>query len=781
MGEGVTPHGLPPLLDVKDPAAETTGEGAGRTVWSGVLALCAASMVLSLALHRGWIFAKYPNLAALLLYGGLSPEQAADASPLYLLLHAVFEPGTLRALQAVAAAAAVAAVFLIARTVAGTAAGLFAAALLAFAQPWLLHGAVLEPDLFIGALHAAAAALLLVGPRRLTVVAGAGALLGLSVALRPSGALTAVAFLVLVALRGAPGAPRSLGAPAAFVAALGLVAAVPAGALHLVAGQPMAVTMSAGPVTHLGHRPEGTGLGGRYPTLVKLVEAEFVARTGHPPDHAHELYRRFAAAEAGPLEPAQADLFWARKVLAFAREEPRAFLTGLARTLVASVAAGGEDSDVPEARAAARASAVRGLPGRWVVLAGLAGLLVALLARLRGLGLLLAWVAAAELGFLATYFQTRYALAVLPAWCALAGAGASLLTGALREARLRPRRLAALAAVAAAPLCLPLLPALRHEARLHARLAELPARSEVGALRLAGRWHEAEERLVEEQAAFPDYVWPASPRGWALGVDDPALARRAAERARERYGAGDPVDAYLLAALEAAAGRCELALPLAEQAAAAGFYASLDDTSLDPDLLASDCLLVLGRREEARERIARSLARRPGTLDGLARAVAAGVRDEASARRLAVLHDAASARYALSRARQRWGDPESGLADASWLVAHLPEAAPLAQLERARCLAALGRGPEALQAYARTFELQVYLHGMDALTPLVSAFLASAPDDVTVARFALVHLSRVGDLDGVRTVLRRHAALARGRAGPVLPGMARAYGTPGGT
>ena len=40
-----------------------------------------------------------------------------------------------------------------------------------------------------------------------------------------------------------------------------------------------------------------------------------------------------------------------------------------------------------------------------------------------------------------------------------------------------------------------------------------------------------------------------------------------------------------------------------------------------------------------------------------------------------------------------------------------------------------------------------------------------------MARYALVHLSRVGALVEVRALLARHPALGRGRAAPALPGL----------
>ena len=303
------------------------------------------------------------------------------------------------------------------------------------------------------------------------------------------------------------------------------------------------------------------------------------------------------------------------------------------------------------------------------------------------------------------------------------------------------------------------------------RTAAVPVRSEAAELRSQGRWEEALDRHLDEQAALPDWTWPWSPHGYGLRSDSPEQAARAADRARTRWGSDGPADAYLLAVLEAAAGRCDVAIPLARKAAEAGFHAAVADTSLDPELLVSDCLLGLGSRADALRAVERSLARRPGTLDGLARAASARRRGEPwsgtgpdPAEVLLALHDPASARHALSRARRLWGDPLGALAEADALARLLPEARPFAEFERALCLLDLGQPVEALRAYARSMSIRYPMHGARRFDPLVRELAAGSPDDPGVARFALAHWGSRGELDEIRAILARHPGLAAGPA-----------------
>jgi 4-amino-4-deoxy-L-arabinose transferase-like glycosyltransferase len=765
---------------VSEPAAGLESEGKGdplrgRTL-AGLLGLATGSAALSIVLHPGWTFAKYPNLAAELLRGTLTPAQVGDASPGYLLLHLLLPAQGVRWLQALAAAATVVLAFLVADRVRGRVAAWVAGAALALAGPWLVYGSVLEPDLAIGALDAAAVAFLVVPRgRALLWSALAGASLGLSFALRPSAAVLAVAVLgwLLLDRRVAAGRGRTASALSC-AAAFGLCAFLPVAALHARARQEWRSTMSVGQVFHQGHRPESSGLGANYPTLLALAALQSAARPGHAPDLHHELYRRFAgAAEGAPLSAAAAERYWIDRALTFAAREPWAFARQLGRKLVFVFAAPDHDADIPTVEAAGQSARFGGIPMRWLALGGLAGLLLSLRGG-RAQRLVVLWVASYLLVYLVFYYQSRYGLAILPAWCVLCGAAVAEAW----EARRSGRRLALAAAALGAPLLLLAPGWVRNEGRLLARAALVPAQSQAGSLRAQGRWSEALDRFVEEQAALPDHVWPSSPHGYGLQVDSPAQALRAAERARARFGVGTPTDAYLLAVLYAHAGRCDLALPLARLASESGFHGAIADTSLDPDLLASDCLLAQGDRDGALDGIERSLARWPGTLDGLVRAVAAGearpgtTGPEVALREaeLLALHDPASAHYGLARARRRWGAALRAIADAEWIRLRVPEAAPLADFEQALSYLDLGRSGDALRAYARSLSSGLAMHEADRFDHPVRDLVRSLPDDPAAIRVALAHWSARGDLDEIRALLRRHPGLADGPApGEVAP------------
>ena len=735
---------------------------------AALLALAAGSAALSIVLHPGWVFAKYPHLAAGLLRGDLTPGQVGDASPGYLLLNLLLPPEGVRGLQAMLAAATVVLAFLVADRARGRLAAWVAAVTLALAGPWIVYSSVLEPDLAIGALDTAAVAFLLVaGSRsRLLWSALAGASLGLSFALRPSAVVLAVAALGWVVLdrRGASTARQRTASGLMGAAAFGLCALLPLLALHSRAGHEWRSTMSVGQVFHQGHRPEGSGLGANYPTLLALAALQLETRPGHAPDPHHELYRRFAGADSGAsLEPAAAERYWIEKALAFPAREPWAFARQLGRKIVFVFAAPAHDADIPAVQAIGQGTRFGGIPFRWLALGGLAGLLLSLRGgraeRLVGL-----WVASYVLVFAVFYYQSRYGLAILPAWCVLCGVAAAEAW----EARQDGRRLARVAAAAAAPLLLLTPGWVRNEARLLERTALVPVRSEAADLRARGRWDEALDRLADEQAALPDHVWPWSPHGYGLQVNGPEQALRAAERARARFGSERPTDAYLLAVLYAGAGRCDLALPLTRQAAEAGFHGAIADTSLDPDLLEGDCLLAQGDREGALRAIERSLASWPGTLDGLARAVAAGearpgpTGPEVASRQadLLALHDPASARYALARARRRWGAALPAIADAEWVRTRLPEVAALADFEQALSFLDLGSTGNATRSYARSLSSGFAMHGADRFDDPIRDLVRALPDDPAATRVAFAHWSSRGDLEEIRALLRRHPELA---------------------
>ena len=118
-----------------------------RSAQLGPVALAAVSLLGTGLLSPGWVFGKYPNLAAALARGEATGAQVGDASPAYLLLHLLTSPLFVRWLQAGVAALTVAVLFHLLHRQAGARGAWLGAGALALAQPWLVYSAVMEPDL----------------------------------------------------------------------------------------------------------------------------------------------------------------------------------------------------------------------------------------------------------------------------------------------------------------------------------------------------------------------------------------------------------------------------------------------------------------------------------------------------------------------------------------------------------------------------------------------------------------------------------------------------------
>jgi tetratricopeptide (TPR) repeat protein len=698
------------------------------------LALCCAGyIVASIRYCPDWLLAKYPRLAALLGAGRLTAAEASDASPAYLLLHDMLSPATVHWLQVAAGTLAIVAMYVVATRWRGALAGALAATGLALSQSWLVYGATLEPDLLIAVLHVVGL-LALLGGERVRRSGIAGGAIGLASALRPTSLVTAVVVLGWLLVERQRRRPWHT---AAFAGAFVACAFMPAALLHLRAQQKLGATMSAGQVLHQGHRPEDNGLRAHYPVLIKLLEAHQATRPDHRPDFAHELYRRLAVGAGTKGEP---ERYWIDRTLALARAQPGAFVGHLARKWVMTLAAPSPGADVADVHGVVQElPAGPWLPTHVLALLGFGGLLLALRSREgRLLGGLVLGAQAVSLVF---YHQQRYAVALIPVWSLLAAAGLALAW----DGRRRWQRAAPRLATCVAPFALLLLPFVRFEHRLEARRLLVPARSPIPALREAGRPEAARAAFIEEQSSFPDSLWPWSPRGFGLGADAPNTALTAAERARARFGDDDPVDAFLLAVLYAQGERCDLALPLADRAAEAGFHGALEDSdvALDPDLLASDCLLTAGARDEALLRVRRSLGRWPGTVDGLARLAAATHGREGQALLFAI-HDPASAHFALARARRRWGDPNGALEDSRRLAELVPDAAPLAAYERALALLDLGLAEDALDAYVRSLAVPYFVYGSSRFDDPIQRFLTTHPAHVAARELARRQAARQG-------------------------------------
>ena len=402
-----------------------------------------------------------------------------------------------------------------------------------------------------------------------------------------------------------------------------------------------------------------------------------------------------------------------------------------------------------------------------------AGALLSLWGPLRQLALpwVLQWLAALFVA-LTFYFTGRYAVGLVPALAALGGLGIASLADLRRE----PTRLALRGLVALVPLSLLALPVVRWADRMVSRVDAFDSISRRPSPVGDDAWEQAKKSYLESQAALPDVFWPAAPRGVGLQADEPETARQAAETAVSRYGTSSPVDATLAAGLWAAAGRCDEALALARTAASTGFRWANGDSVIDPRVIASDCLLSLGRRAEAVQELEATNRLAPGRLEVLARLLAAG--DTGSAtdvgrweRTLFEYHDEASAHYALARARRLWGDAEGALADATWVSEHWPDAAPFSEVERAITLVTLQRPREAVEAWQRSLALLAPVHGQATLDALVAS-LTQSTDNPAVAALALAHWRMRGDRARVRTILSTHPELAGPR------GMLRPPGGP---
>ncbi|MBI3180836.1 MAG: hypothetical protein HYZ28_01695 [Myxococcales bacterium] len=719
-------------------------------------ALCGLHLWLGAALVPSIGFSKYPEAAALLLQGRLGSEAGGDYSPLYLLLNAALSPRAMRWLQALAGCGGLLAVHAFGARWFGRGAGLAGAAAFSLSGTALLYEAALEPDLLICALGAAALAALsrlhaaegeLTPKGRRVALLAAGLALGLMASLRPTGLLLGAAAAAWVGwkLRGA-GARRALAGSGLLAAAVLLFGAAPPLWVRGLSAHPAAM-MSAGAVFQMGNRPEGTGLGAQPPYLLKQAERQLQRYA------AHELYRRFAeAAEGRALRPAEAEWYWARKALEFARRHPGAHARLLMRK-AAFFLYGPEAHDIAELRRAE--SALGRLPLLrldHLGLLALGGLALALIRR-RPVGLPALFLLCALATGVAFYVVSRFRLAALPASCALAGwLVADLIVSLRQPARLLRWAPAGLIAVLASFVPGAVGDAARFLART-SQTSELmqPLRSSLATGDLA----QAGSTFALAQAIQPFVVHTQNLRG--IPFESEELAEQSAHLAAERWGADGDTDALLLAVLADRAGRCGEALETVRGLGGPAFRTAVFDLALDPALWAAECLLRRGDREGAMSEVLRSLEERPGTLQGLASAVAGseatGRPAEAWRGELFALHDALSARYALARARLQWGDAAGALADAEATLALSPELA-LAHYQRAVALVRLGRTAEGLEAYARALRgFPAFAFPTRPFDRAVRAELDAGAGDPLLLSLAIEHFIRAGRLEEAEALL----------------------------
>jgi 4-amino-4-deoxy-L-arabinose transferase-like glycosyltransferase len=679
-------------------------------------AFAIAHLIAGLAVLPNAVFAKYPTAARQLVEGKLSKEAGSDYSPAYLLLDVLISPGALRVLQSFLGATAVFAVWWAARRMYGPVAGLLAAALTASLKPLLVYESVLEPDLLIAFFVALGISALVWADstEKKVVWAGiGGALLGLSAATRPAGMLAIVATALWLMLRGFR--LQAIKPLLAFSIAALVVTIAPAAILRRALDAPSGATMSPGQVIHHGNRPEGVGVGMQPPYLLMMLEAQSNRYA------IHDLYRRFARASEGQESSVEeTNRYWLSKTAAFIRMHPATFLALQVRKLSFFVF-GPEAHDVFGAKRADFRLAQWPLPTLGVL--GLPALAGAVTVVLRRRGVLPVVVVGAFAGVaLVAYVISRYRLSAAPALCLLAAAWLSTLGEALRD-----RKLAVIAAVGLlfAATARWFSPWISDAQRLNERAAEASALlPSLQAELAAGKLQAARGIFVQMQAAQPFGILGWNLRG--LPFESSGLADESAKLAAVEYGAHSRTDRFLLAVLAARAKRCDEALPVARELAASDFRATIFDRLLDPNLLGAECLLQAEDRAAAIDELNELLVRRPGTLEGLAGAIA-GAPSVEQARTLReelfALHDPLTAGFELAHSFNQWGHYGEALNELQGVEPLIPESG-LVKYERAVSLVGLGRDEEAASAYR------------DALRAFPAHSFPTAPFDALVGSLA---------------------------------------------
>ncbi len=712
-----------------------------------------AHVVVGMALVPDALFSKYPDAARLLREGSLAAEEGADFSPLYLLINSLLAPQVLRTLQSILGASALAAVFLWWAHRGEPWRGLLGAGLLSLCVVLPAYEATLEPDVWVAVL--AIWTLVVLEASRADRQSGPlllGLLGGAALALRPSNALWFLAALAVFCRRAAFSREALLRAGLSAGVAI-TVMVVASAAVRGGLDRGASATMSVGTVLHMGNRPESPGLGAHPSRFTKLLEMQL--RSAARPDYAHALYRRIARLAVGPdASAAEAERFWMAQTFEYVKREPAAFARLQGRKLLFFFF-GPDGHDLAEVRRAEhRLSSVFFARTEWLLLLGAAAAAFAL--RRSGLAAVTAFGATFVLMACVFYVVARYRLAVLPLSCVLAAALAP------RREELRSPRAYAPLGFAALLLLGTALPPLSGAREVLARAqATSVAGAKLDEARRAADATGAAEAWVALQAAQPFAVWVRDLR--EVPFEEPALAASSGALALETFGAESGAALTFTAELAGRAGRCDVALTTAREASVTGFRWAVFDGLIDPLLIAARCELSAGRVPEALAEVRESLRRAPGTLDGLAAAVALAPEGDSAAaearEELFRLHDPPSAQWALARWSNEARRAPAALAAAEATLNLIPESAA-AHYERARALAGLGGSPAAVllaldEALRRDPGRGWAMRPFDAV---VAQALAEDSQDPAVWSAAAEHAFREGDRVGA--LARNGRALA---------------------
>jgi tetratricopeptide (TPR) repeat protein len=702
--------------------------GRRLLIWIAAVAVL-GHLGLAWILFPHAMFGKYPDIAAALASHSEN-QLPSDASPLYLLLHLWTFPLFVRIVAMVAGAASSLATGDLAARISGSRfAGAIAGFSAGLAGPWILYEATLEPDALLASLALLSVWAFVAG--RTKTAAGFA---GVAAALRPT------CLVLLLVLAVAAWLKHSRRTTLIFAGVAAVAFAAPVFLVRLRLGGALASTMSAGQALAQGNAPESTG-GPNLLAIPKSLEAQALQSHVAGGDMQHATYRQVAQASSGhPLTPGEAERFWAKKAIAYARLHPVAWLR-LELAKVRLLFGPLESHDIAELTIASARPAPL-LPALVLYPLGCAGLL-GLAFRRRFLVPIIA--AALAMPHVLFMVDARYRVVLAPLCCVGVGTLAALAADVLRTRR----HWGALTAAVFGALILG-WPTATHRAEARAARKGLRATEayQAGdALRRRGDLVGATRDIQLALTLQPLGVEAMDLRGipWNDAQFWTPLLAPYLEKIAHEPSAGLYWDT---AVIEEWAGRGDAALDHFRAAARAGYFVA----GSDPGYRAGRLLLEQHKFDEALQELDAALDRHPGTLRALVAAEVAARKlnrvDRARALRDETdeLHDRISAAWARAQALRWAGEPSAALRELASAQDGLPESA---FLRWESCLARLDAGDDvaALDDYARAIALlPSFSFPIARIDAPLSALAAAHPDDPALLRRAGEHALRRGNL-----------------------------------